>query len=871
MRRRAVLAIFGLLLLSAPLAFASEFIALGNAAVSGDELVQLEVSTLPNGGVRLEYTLNGFEMAPVAIAGQTYQQIVLKHEARFLDAGAPDLPKIARSVIIPDNAEMKTRLVSSSYQSFSDIDVAPSKGNLTRNIDPATVAYTFGSAYAAGGWFPADAVAQGDAYILRDFRGLVVDFRPFQYDAAARTLRVCEHAVIEVVPAGPGRVNVLDPSNRPAALSREFEPIYASHFVNFAEEGMRYADVPEVGEMLVIAYDSFLAATQPFVDWKNQLGIPATLVAKSEVGTTATQFASYISNYYNTHDLAFVLLVGDLAQIPSPTNGGAAADPVYSLVAGSDSYPDIFIGRLSAETPEQVALQVQKFVEYEQTPMAEADWYHMGTGIGSAEGDGIGDDGEADKVHIENIRSDLTRFTYTFVDQIYDPGATASQVATAVNQGRSIINYCGHGSTTSWSTTGFSNAHVAQLTNDNMLPFIVSVACVNGAFSGTCFAEAWLRASHGGEPTGAVGMYASTVNMSWAPPMSAQDESVDLLVGELKRTFGALCYCGSCKMIDEYNAVGEFKNWHIFGDPSLRVRTDTPAELTVQHDATIDIAATSFAVTVVGAPGALCGLSADGIFLGSTFADENGLAEIQLVAPLPQGNVTLTVTDFNALPYIVAVPVLSGPQPALTVTPDSLQVEMDLGEIRAETLFVTNSGDEGSQLSFTVTVSGLGSGTPWITTTPSRGTLTAGQTTEVQVTFDSSGLTTGIYNALITISAPDLNPVVVEATVTVGDASAIGDRDVAAVLVLSPAQPNPFAGQTALAFSLPQGGDVRLGVYDMSGRLVRSLMAGSLDAGQHVQVWDGRDDAGRRTPDGVYFYRLETANGSLSEKVMVLR
>ncbi len=139
------------------------------------------------------------------------------------------------------------------------------------------------------------------------------------------------------------------------------------------------------------------------------------------------------------------------------------------------------------------------------------------------------------------------------MDEIYDPTGTAAMVSAALNDGRSIINYCGHGSQTSWGTTGFSNANVNALINDNMLPFIFSVACVNGQFEGaTCFAEAWMRATHNGNPTGAIGTYMSSINQSWNPPMCAEDACDDLLVQDQKHTFGGLCYNGSCQMMDEY-------------------------------------------------------------------------------------------------------------------------------------------------------------------------------------------------------------------------------------------------------------------------------------------------------------------------------
>ena len=112
-------------------------------------------------------------------------------------------------------------------------------------------------------------------------------------------------------------------------------------------------------------------------------------------------------------------------------------------------------------------------------------------GIGSAQG--VGDDNEYDYQHIRNIRTKLLNFTYTTGDELYDGSQggqdasgdpSPSLVAASLNDGRSILNYCGHGSPTSWGTSGFSNSDVNALTNDNMLPFITSVACNNGEFDG---------------------------------------------------------------------------------------------------------------------------------------------------------------------------------------------------------------------------------------------------------------------------------------------------------------------------------------------------------------------------------------------------
>jgi hypothetical protein len=70
-------------------------------------------------------------------------------------------------------------------------------------------------------------------------------------------------------------------------------------------------------------------------------------------------------------------------------------------------------------------------------------------------------------------------------------------------------------------------------------------------------------------------------------------------------------------------------------------------------------------------------------------------------------------------------------------------------------------------------------------------------------------------------------------------------------------RPNPFVRGTSIGFTLPRAAGTTLGVYDLSGRLVRSLQRGRLSAGAQRFDWTGRNDAGRRVAAGIYFVNLD--------------
>jgi hypothetical protein len=87
---------------------------------------------------------------------------------------------------------------------------------------------------------------------------------------------------------------------------------------------------------------------------------------------------------------------------------------------------------------------------------------------------------------------------------------------------------------------------------------------------------------------------------------------------------------------------------------------------------------------------------------------------------------------------------------------------------------------------------------------------------------------------------------------------------------LSPGFPNPFNAQVVLPYTIGEAGHTRLAMFDMTGRLVRTLVSGHRDAGSHRVTWDGRDEAGRRVASGVYLARLH-ADSDATIKLMLVQ
>jgi hypothetical protein len=485
----------------------------------------------------------------------------------------------------------------------------------------------------------------------------------------------------------------------------------------------------------------------------------------------------------------------------------------------------------------------------------------------------------------------------------------------------------------------------------------------------------------------------SSINQSWNPPMDAQDEIADLLVGTSsygsKRTFGGLCYNGSSHMMDVYGADGEdmFLTWHVFGDPSVRVMTDTPVALSVTHDANVDAFASTFDVTVEGVPGALCALYHDGTNYGSALTAASGVASIEILSPLPENeDITVTVTSFNAQTHVGSVHSGGAYVPVISVSPLFFDESIAPDEVVSDTLAIENVGDPLSNLHYSIEIVASGARVPsgyagrvevdeavrydggsrawlellspnggevlpigtvhditwssggqigfvklelssdggstwtsivegttntgsypwvvdgpqsenclvrvsksadpgvsdtsnwafevfqavnWLSVVPTEGDVSVGSRANVQVTFDGTGLEEGDYLADIIITSNGGDPVIVPVALHVGATGIDDDLGVPSMYVLRGASPNPFNPVTTITYGAPAAARVRLAVYSVAGRLVRTLVDNQVTAGYSTVVWDGRDDDGVEVGSGVYFCRME-ADGFADVAKMVL-
>ncbi len=613
----------------------------------------------------IKFSLSQFSLNTVQAARGEANIANILNGTPLLEAGMPDLPKYTTSLIIPDKKEMGTLIISSKYKDYENIEIAPSKGSFSRKINPKDVPYTYGAAYTKNEFFPGKLTDLNDPYIMRDYRGQTVNFYPIQYNPVTKTVRVYYEIVAKVISIGENGKNQLEREEGAAVIDPEFNQIYSGKFLNYASakqnisRSPQYTPVNEEGSMLIISHKNFLTTMEPFVKWKKLKGIRTEIVDVATVGTTAAAIQTYIANYYKANkNLKYVLLVGDDTEVPSSTSGGDPSDNKYGCLAGTDSYVEVFVGRFSGSTAADIATQATRTLKYEKEMKGTETYLNKGVAVASGD--------ETDDVNcINGLITQMKGSTYSTVDKITSGSGT--QLVDKINQGGvGYIPHSGHGLKTSFGSISFSTSSCAKLTNTTAWPYMFCLACDVGIFTkGTCLAEAMLRASSNGSPTGFVATQMAAISQPWYEPYDALKEQNAILTDQYqnnsKWTFGGIAMNGCAKMIDNFPKTGPnvSDTWIIFGDPSLLVFTANPTNMTISHAKSIALGATVLPVSCTE-KGALISLTLDGEIIGTAYSN-GGSTNVAISPALATSlsSIQVTVTAKNRIPYFGNVTISS--------------------------------------------------------------------------------------------------------------------------------------------------------------------------------------------------------------------
>ncbi len=358
-------------------------------------------------------------------------------------------------------------------------------------------------------------------------------------------------------------------------------------------------------DYIIITHPDFITALQPLVDYYQARGMRTVMVDVMEVYDTFNygvfdpeairSFLAYAYTAWARPAPAYVLLVGDghydfknytgrnetiyippyLADV-DPWLGEAAADNRYVAVSGNDIFPDMHLGRFPVKTAAEAAAMVAKTLGYLQNP-ASTGWNRNILFVAD------NPDAAGNFYEFSDVVANHYVPTPYLAQKVYylRTHSTATAVRTAIinalNQGRLIVNYVGHGATTYWAGEQFLRvADIASLNNAGKLAFMVPMTCLEGFYiypSGpgqnfSSLAESLVRVPD----KGAVA--------SWSPTGLGLASGHDILN---RRLYQAIFYenvveVGPATLLSKLAIVGQghdelIETYLLFGDPALVLDT----------------------------------------------------------------------------------------------------------------------------------------------------------------------------------------------------------------------------------------------------------------------------------------------------------
>jgi hypothetical protein len=595
-------------------------------------------------------SLDGGEYQSVAIPGGGFEGAL----------GDPGIPTFARFVAIPDNQAVTVTVEREEEEELAGYNLFP-----IQNDEGVALALN-PSSYARDGYGEEPAAAAGSPVLVRNERVVSLILRPVRFDPAHQSIKVSHRLRVRLHFEGPDSTNAR--ASRKPSVPTSFDRMYRSLVVNY--DGPRNGVPVESGTWLVICPNDAAVTSrlQPLLDWRQRKGTPVRLATTAQTGSAAQEIKTYIQNAYDNWPIPpeYVVRAGDVTPpyaIPTwfedVSGFHGEGDNPYTFLEGNDYLSDVHIGRLSFGNLSELEVIVAKIVGYESTPFTQdSTWFTRACLVGDTYGSGC-----STVQTMQWIKTRLRQLGYSQIDTIFQ-GPFVSQMLTALDRGDTFFSYRGYGGMSGWS-----NTNTSQLTNGWRMPFAVISTCNTGNFAAeTSISEGFLRAGSVAAPRGAVAASGTATAGTHTRFNNCFILGVAQgLFHEDLYEMGAAITRGKLELILEYGWSNQYPTARVFahwnnlvGDPATECWTAFPRSLTVVSPASIPLGSNSLIVGVsqdgAPVPGAqVCVWKGSETYtIGRTGQD--GQCELLLTNTTP-GNLLLTVTRHNQVPYRATLPV----------------------------------------------------------------------------------------------------------------------------------------------------------------------------------------------------------------------
>ena len=605
-----------------------------------------------------------------------------------LKAGYPQLPVLRKIISVPAEAELDVRYSDAQYETINlkhkgiTEKMYPHQPSQFKPEDPKPFVQNE-EVYQNDEFYGLETVKAEYLGISRNIAMARLNISPFQYNPVTNVLRVLKSAKVTV-----------EYHNADKQISQELRNKGRSSYFNAFSSGILntsgYKDSLSTtpAKYVIVADSMFKSSLQPFINWKTQKGFKVEEAYTSDpaVGNTASSIQSYLQQQYDNatpSDPAptFVLIVGDIAQIPSfqGATGNHVTDMYYGEYTG-DTIPDAYVGRFSATDTAELNAQLQKTIAYEQYQMPQPSYLDNSVLIAGADNNYGPTHGNG---QISYINNEYVNMKNGFNPNVYlypNSSSQETQIRQDLSNGFSIANYTAHGLSHGWSDPQLYISDLSNVQNNGKYGLMIGNACLTNKFDDpTSFGEAVLRLDN----RGAIGYIGGSNNTLWDEDFywsvgvsgkindnqdyqSTGEASYDKLFhtkgqphSQWYTTQAQIMFAGNLS-VEASNSTNKTYYWEIYtlmGDPSLMPYLGTPDSPTANHANILPVGISQTQVDTD--PYAIVALSMNDSLITTAKADQSGSAQLNFQPLTDTGKAMIVITSQNHQPYIDSINIIT--------------------------------------------------------------------------------------------------------------------------------------------------------------------------------------------------------------------
>lgn len=654
--------------------------------------------------VKISFRTGQLDATSVSTPDGTYSRLTMGDEHLSTEVGMPQVPVMVKLMEIPLCDGISYNIVSSRYTDFSAAELGvnhpliPAQPSYSKSYTGPVEFAKNADVYSTNRLYARNLISVEKVGVMRNINIASVSFSPIQYNPVTDSYRVYESVEVEFtfdnanIPATYEMKNLHGNAIFNGLQSQVINPIHSADRESTFNRPIKY---------LIVSNSMFRDQLDDFIAWKKRQGfvVEVAYTDEANVGTTTTSISNFIKSHYTNATETnpaptYVLLVGDIQQIPvfstHVSGENHKTDLYYFTWTTGDNLPDCYYGRFSAQNASQLAIILEKTMQYEQYTMPDPTYLDDAVLV-------AGTDANYGPTHANGQISYLSNnyvntaagFSNVHV-HLYNSSSQAATIRSEIGAGVGYANYTAHCSEDGWADPVFETNHIAAMSNADKYCFMIGNCCLSCKFDeNECFAEAITRASKKGAVSyigGSNSTYwnedfywsvgvRSTINTSAvydASHLGAYDRMFHTHgepFSDWYVTGGSIIYGGNLSVEASTSSLKLYywEIYHIMGDPSILPWFTQPEVMQVTCQDAMVSGTTSLQVTA--APYAYVALTENGEVISAGTTDATGAVTLNFDPVLPSNTYELAATAQGYQPYFQTITAIV-PEGAYVVATD---------------------------------------------------------------------------------------------------------------------------------------------------------------------------------------------------------